>query len=386
MTMSKILKHFLLIAVSLFSLVVITINENRVSELYWERSDFQNAYYIDEDYNLAIRKNANLRYEFYDSSKFTSYVNSDDNLPCATIAGYHFRLEEKQNPKKWDKYDVIPEWNFFINVYETNLPIESCDSYFDGITKGVIASLGDSQSVLRSEYENYPTLKHYDVVDDEPANTIVVVTNNLAYHITAIDTSELDELNVLLNNLNFDIPSEITSLPWIMIVSIIILEICLILEVIMSARDIKRIGDINKVARVFTIFTFAMICAYTIASLVHTIVFNINLRYFFDEYYLAFIWIYTGVILSLVILYNRLMNHSDSNRGVGFILPDRWKARLKDSTMSRLIVIVVCYPCLIALILAGFMAVPFVFIVYLLFLLGYIITHSVRWILSGSIK
>ena len=71
--MSKILKHFLLIAVSLFSLVVITINENSVSELYWERSDFQNAYYIYEDYTLAIRKNANLKHEFYDSSKFASY-------------------------------------------------------------------------------------------------------------------------------------------------------------------------------------------------------------------------------------------------------------------------------------------------------------------------
>lgn len=385
MTMSKILKHFLLIAVSLFSLVVITINENRVSELYWERSDFQNAYYIDEDYNLAIRKNANLRYEFYDSSKFTSYVNSDDNLPCATIAGYHFRLEEKQNPKKWDKYDEIPEWNFFINVYETNLPIESCDSYFDGITKGVIASLGDSQSVLRSEYENYPTLKHYDVVDDEPANTIVVFTNNLAYHITAIDSSELDEVYTLLRNLIFNIPTVIDSIPWIAIVFIILLQLSLLVEVILCIRNLKGLGYDNKVARGFALFAFVMLCAYFIASIVYSVIAIIDVWEYCQEEYIC-IWIFSGLVFFLSALFNKLLSESHLHTGVAFILPQRWKSRLKDSAISRLIIVVVCYPCLIALILAGFMAVPFVLIVYLLFLLGYLVTRSVRWIITGSIK
>lgn len=386
MTMSKILKHFLLIAVSLFSLVVITINENRVSELYWERRDIQNAYCIDEDYNLAIRKNANLRYEFYDSSRFTSYVNSDDNLPCATIAGYHFRLEEKQNPKKWDKYDEIPEWNFFINVYETNLPIESCDSYFDGITKGVIASLGDSQSVLRSEYENYPTLKHYDVVDDEPANTIVVFTNNLAYHITAIDSSEFDEVYTLLRNLIFNIPTVIDSIPWIAIVFIILLQLSLLVEVILCIRNLKGLGYDNKVARGFALFAFVMLCAYFIASIVYSVIAIIDVREYCQEEYIICIWIFSGLVFFLSALFNKLLSESHLHTGVAFILPQRWKSRLKDSAISRLIIVVVCYPCLIALILAGFMAVPFVLIVYLLFLLGYLVTRSVRWIITGSIK
>ena len=384
--MSKILKHFLLIAVSLFSLVVITINENRVSELYWERSDFQNAYYIDEDYNLAIRKNANLRYEFYDSSKFTSYVNSDDNLPCATIAGYHFRLEEKQNSKKWDKYDEIPEWNFFINVYETNLPIESCDSYFDGITKGVIASLGYSQSVLRSEYENYPTLKHYDVVDDEPANTIVVFTNNLAYHITAIDSSEFDEVYTLLRNLIFNIPTVIDSIPWIAIVFIILLQLSLLVEVILCIRNLKGLGYDNKVARGFALFAFVMLCAYFIASIVYSVIAIIDVWEYCQEEYIICIWIFSGLVFFISALFNKLLSESHLHTGVAFILPQRWKYRLKDSAISRLIIVVVCYPCLIALILAGFMAVPFVLIVYLLFLLGYLVTRSVRWIITGSIK
>lgn len=384
--MSKILKHFLLIAVSLFSLVVITINENSVSELYWERSDFQNAYYIYEDYTLAIRKNANLRYEFYDSSKFTSYVNSDDNLPCATIAGYHFRLEEKQNPKKWDKYDEIPEWNFIINVYETNLPIESCDSYFDGITKGVIASLGDSQSVLRSEYENYPTLKHYDVVDDEPANTIVVFTNNLAYHITAIDSSESDEVYTLLRNLIFNIPTVIDSIPWIAIVFIILLQLSLLVEVILCIRNLKGLGYDNKVARGFALFAFVMLCAYFIASIVYSVIAIIDVWKYCQEEYIICIWIFSGLVFFLSALFNKLLSESHLHTGVAFILPQRWKSRLKDSAISRLIIVVVCYPCLIALILAGFMAVPFVLIVYLLFLLGYLVTRSVRWIITGSIK
>lgn len=385
--MARLLKHILLFAVSLISLIVLTVNYFNIQDSYYERQSYVQDYDVYDAYKISIKENSNLSYKLCDENDLAEYSNHIANMPCAVFKGNYYRKEANKNPEHmWDKWRTIPEWDFFINVYETGLPIESASSYLKGISKGIDSSGMDLNSVQYDSHQGFPALRYCDVVNNSHANTIVVVTNNLAYHITAIDTSELDELNVLLNNLNFDIPSEITSLPWIMIVSIIILEICLIFEVIMSARDIKRIGDINKVARVFTIFTFAMICAYTIASLVHTIVFNINLRYFFDEYYLAFIWIYTGVILSLVILYNRLMNHSDSNRGVGFILPDRWKARLKDSTMSRLIVIVVCYPCLIALILAGFMAVPFVFIVYLLFLLGYVITHSVRWILSGSIK
>lgn len=385
--MARLLKHILLFAASLISLIVLTVNYFNIQDSYYERQSYVQDYDVYDAYKISIKENSNLSYKLCDENDLAEYSNHIANMPCAVFKGNYYRKEANKNPEHmWNKWRTISEWDFFINVYETELPIESASSYFKGISEGVDSFGMDLNSVQYDSYQGFPTLRHCDLVNNISANTIVIVTDNLSYHITAIDASEIDELDVLLNNLNFDIPSEITSLPWIMIVSIIILEICLIFEVIMSARDIKRIGDINKVARVFTIFTFAMICAYTIASLVHTIVFNINLRYFFDEYYLAFIWIYTGVILSLVILYNRLMNHSDSNRGVGFILPDRWKARLKDSTMSRLIVIVVCYPCLIALILAGFMAVPFVFIVYLLFLLGYVITHSVRWILSGSIK
>lgn len=385
--MARLLKHILLFAASIISLIVLTVNYFNIQDSYYERQSYVQDYDVYDAYKISIKENSNLSYKLCDENDLAEYSNHIANMPCAVFKGNYYRKEANKNPEHmWDKWRTISEWDFFINVYETELPIESASSYFKGISEGVDSFGMDLNSVQYDSYQGFPTLRHCDLVNNISANTIVIVTDNLAYHITAIDASEIDELDVLLNNLNFDIPPEITSLPWIMIVTIIILEICLIFEVIMSARDIKRVGDINKVARIFTIFTFAMICAYTIASLVHTIVFNINLRYFFDEYYLAFIWIYTGVILSLVILYNRLMNHSDSNRGVGFILPDRWKARLKDSTMSRLIVIVVCYPCLIALILAGFMAVPFVFIVYLLFLLGYVITHSVRWIIAGSIN
>lgn len=386
MTMSKILKHFLLIAVSLFSLVVITINENSVSELYWERSDFQNAYYIYEDYTLAIRKNANLKHEFYDSSKFASYVNSDDNLPCATIAGYHFRLEEIQNPKKWDKYDEIPEWNFFINVYETNLPIESCDSYFDGITKGVIASLGDSQSVLRSEYENYPTLRHYDVVDDEPANTIVVFTNNLAYHITAIDSSEFDEVYTLLKNLSFNIPTVIDSIPWIAIVFIILLQLSILVEVILCIRNLKGLGYDNKVARGFVLFAFVMLCAYFIASIVYSVIAIIDVWEYCQEEYIICIWVFSGLVFFLSAFFNKLLSESHLHTGVAFILPQRWKVRLKDNKISRTIVIFICYPCLISLAAVGFLAIPFVLFVYILFRIMYVIKSAVKWVVSGSMQ
>ena len=385
--MAKLFKHIILFVVCLCSLFVLTINYFEADEKHYTRRSFESNYSVYDIYKLAFRENSNLSYKLYDENDLAEYSNHIANMPCAVFRGNHYRKEANEKPEhKWDEWRTIPEWDFFINVYKTGLPIESASSYFKGISEGVDSLRMDLNSVQYDSYQGFPTLRYCDEVNNISANTIVVVTDNLAYHITAIDASEYDELDVLLNNLRFDIPPEITSLPWIMIVSIIILEICLIFEVIISARDIKSVGDINKVARVFTIFTFIMICAYTIAVMIHSIVFNINLRHFFDESYLIFIWIYTGVMLSLVILYNRLMNYSHSNSGVGFILPDRWKSRLKDSAISRLIVIVVCYPCLIALILAGFMAVPFVFIVYLLFLLGYVITHSVRWILSGSIQ
>ena len=95
-TMSKILKHFLLIIVCIFSLVVITINLDSLEDIYRTRRDFIISNNILEDCNLAVDKYANLSYESYDPLQFASYVNSNDNLPCATIAGYHYRLEEKK--------------------------------------------------------------------------------------------------------------------------------------------------------------------------------------------------------------------------------------------------------------------------------------------------
>ena len=385
--MARLLKHILLFAASLISLIVLTVNYFNIQDSYYERKSYVRDYDVNNAYKIAIKKNSNLSYKLYDENDLATYSNHIDNMPCAVLYGNHYRKEVNKKPEhKWDKWRTIPEWDFFINVYETGLPIESASSYFKGISKGIDSSGMDLNSVQYDSHQGFPTLRYCDVVNNSHANTIVVVTNNLAYHITAIDTSELDELNVLLNNLNFDIPSEITSLPWIMIVSIIILEICLIFEVIMSARDIKRIGHINKVARVFTLFTFVMICAYAVASIIHTYVAINDLKGFYNGDHIPFIWLYPGVVFSLVLLYHRLIKATNSNTGVGFVLPVRWKSRLKDSAISRLIVVVVCYPCLIALILAGFMAVPYVLIVYLMFLLCYVITHSVKWIVAGSIN
>ena len=131
--MSKIIKHFVLLIVSICSLVVITINEYSVYEIDSTRKNFVSENILFEDYNFAIRKEVNLKYESYDPLQFASHVNSSDNLPCATIAGYHYRLEEKKNPTKWDEYDVIPEWNFFINIYKTNLAIDDILLLFIGI-------------------------------------------------------------------------------------------------------------------------------------------------------------------------------------------------------------------------------------------------------------
>lgn len=99
MYMSKNLQHIILIVVSLFSLVFITINEDKIDDTYYTRSNFQSTYHIYEDYNFAISKNANLKYESYDNSEFASHINSCDNMPCTIIAGHHFRLEKKENQR-----------------------------------------------------------------------------------------------------------------------------------------------------------------------------------------------------------------------------------------------------------------------------------------------
>ena len=385
--MARLLKHILLFAASLISLIVLTVNYFNIKDSYYERQSYVQDYDVYDAYKISIKENYNLSYKLCDENDLAEYSNHIANMPCAVFKGNYYRKKANKNPEHMgDKWRTISEWDFFINVYETELPIESASSYFKGISEGVDSFGIDLNSVQYDSYQGFPTLRHCDLVNNISANTIVIVTDNLAYHITAIDASEIDELDVLLNNLNFDIPPEITSLPWIMIVTIIILEICLIFEVIMSARDIKGVGDINKVARIFTIFTFAMICTYAVASIIHTYVAINDLKGFYNGDHILFIWLYPGVVFSLILLYHRLIKDSNSNTGVGFVLPVRWKSRLKDSAISRLIVVVVCYPCLIALILAGFLAVPFVLIVYVLFLLGYVITHSVRWIIAGSIN
>ena len=385
--MARLLKHILLFAASLISLIVLTVNYFNIKDSYYERQSYVQDYDVYDAYKISIKENYNLSYKLCDENDLAEYSNHIANMPCAVFKGNYYRKKANKNPEHMgDKWRTISEWDFFINVYETELPIESASSYFKGISEGVDSFGIDLNSVQYDSYQGFPTLRHCDLVNNISANTIVIVTDNLAYHITAIDASEIDELDVLLNNLNFDIPPEITSLPWIMIVTIIILEICLIFEVIMSARDIKRIGHINKVARVFTLFTFVMICAYAVASIIHTYVAINDLKGFYNGDHIPFIWLYPGVVFSLVLLYHRLIKATNSNTGVGFVLPVRWKSRLKDSAISRLIVVVVCYPCLIALILAGFMAVPYVLIVYLMFLLCYVITHSVKWIVAGSIN
>lgn len=384
--MSKIIKHFVLLIVSICSLVVITINEYSVYEIDSTRKNFVSENILFEDYNFAIRKEVNLKYESYDPLQFASYVNSSDNLPCATIAGYHYRLEEKKNPTKWDKYDDIPEWNFFINIYKTNLAIDAAESYFSGVIKGVSETIGDVDSIRHSIYETYPTLQHSNIVDNEPANTIIIFTNNFAYHITAIDSTEDNELDTLLSHLSFDIPPAISILPWKLIALIILLHICLLVELLICVINLKRIGRDNKVARGFAIFTFVMICAYLIASIVHSTLAIFDVWYFYQDEYISGIWIYSGLVFFLSALFGKLLIESNLQTGVGFILPKRWKTRLKDNKMSRVIVILICYPCLITLTMAGFLAIPFVLIVYILFLLMYVITNAVKWIISGSIS
>lgn len=266
--MSKLLKHLFLIIVSICLLVVITINSYSLCEKYRTSKDFISSNYILEEYSLAIDKYANLSYESYDPLQFASIVNTSNNLPCATIAGYRYELVKKENSVKG--YTRIPEWNFFINVYETNLTIDSAESYFSGVIKGVTATIGNVDSIQRGMYENYPTLQYSDIVDNELANTIVIFTDKFAYHITAIDSKEYNELDTLLGRLSFDIPSVISSLPLEVIVLITLLEICLLIELLFCIRNLKSIGRDNKVARGFAIFTLTMICVYFIASIVHS--------------------------------------------------------------------------------------------------------------------
>lgn len=387
-TMSKILKHFLLIIVCIFSLVVITINLDSLEDIYRTRRDFIISNNILEDCNLAVNKYANLSYESYDPLQFATFVNSSDNLPCATIAGYYYRTElSKLSENSIKKYTRrIPEWNFFINVYETNLAIDSAESYFSGVIKGVAESIGNIDSIQHDMYENYPTLQYSDIVDNELANTIVIFTDNFAYHITAIDSTEDNELDTLLSHLSFDIPPAISILPWKLIALMILLHICLLVELLICVINLKRIGRDNKVARGFTIFTFVMICAYLIASIVHSTLAIFDVWYFYQDAYISGIWIYSGLVFFLSALFGKLLIESNLQTGVGFILPKRWKTRLKDNKMSRVIVILICYPCLITLTMAGFLAIPFVLIVYILFLLMYVITNAVKWIISGSIS
>ena len=387
-TMSKILKHILLIIVCIFSLVVITINLDSLEDIYRTRRDFIISNNILEDCNLAVDKYANLSYESYDPLQFATFVNSSDNLPCATIAGYYYRTElSKLSENSIKKYTRrIPEWNFFINVYETNLAIDSAESYFSGVIKGVAESIGNVDSIRHSIYETYPTLQHSNIVDNEPANTIIIFTNNFAYHITAIDSTEDNELDTLLSHLSFDIPPAISILPWKLIALIILLHICLLVELLICVINLKRIGRDNKVARGFAIFTFVMICAYLIASIVHSTLAIFDVWYFYQDEYISGIWIYSGLVFFLSALFGKLLIESNLQTGVGFILPKRWKTRLKDNKMSRVIVILICYPCLITLTMAGFLAIPFVLIVYILFLLMYVITNAVKWIISGSIS
>lgn len=387
MYMSIILQHIILIVVSLFSLVFITINEDKIDDTNYTRSNFQSTYHIYEDYNFAISKIANLKYESYDNSEFASHINSCDNMPCTIIAGHHFRLEEKRKPEKWDKYDVIPDWNFFINIYETNLPVKSAESYFAGIIKGITATLGDTESIQRGLYNlNYPTLLHPDVVGNEPANTIVIFTDNLAYHITAVDSSEYDEIEILLSSLSVNIPPEIVSPPIIAIVFVFLLHIFLLIELFLCVKSLKGIGSDNKVARGFSIFTFVMICAYLIASLVHSSIAIFDIIEYCDDDYITCTWIYSGSVFFLSVLLGKLLKHSHLQEGVGFILPRRWKTRLQDNKISRVIVVLICYPCLISLVATGFLAIPFVIFVYIVFLLLYLIAHAVKWIISGSIN
>lgn len=385
--MSKLLKHLFLIIVSICLLVVITINGYSLCENYRTSEDFISRNYILEEYSLAINKNAYLSYESYDPLQFASIVNTSNNLPSATIAGYRYRREENKNATSmWNKYDAIPEWNFFINVYETNLTIDSAEAYFSGVIKGVTATIGNVDSIQRGMYENYPTLQYSDIVDNELANTIVIFTDKFAYHITAIDSTEDNELDTLLSHLSFDIPPAISILPWKMIALIILLHICLLVELLICVINLKRIGRDNKVARGFAIFTFVMICAYLIASIVHSTLAIFDVWYFYQDEYISGIWIYSGLVFFLSALFGKLLIESNLQTGVGFILPKRWKTRLKDNKMSRVIVILICYPCLITLTMAGFLAIPFVLIVYILFLLMYVITNAVKWIVSGSIS
>ena len=245
-------------------------------------------------------------------------------------------------------------------------------------------SIGNVDSIQHDMYENYPTLQYSDIVDNEPANTIILFTNNFAYHITAIDSTEDNELDTLLGCLSFDIPSVIRSMPLEVIVLITLLEICLFIELLFCIRNLKNIGRDNKVARGFAIFTFAMICVYLLASIIHSAIAILNVGIFYD--YKEWIWIYSGLVFFLSTLFGKLLSESHSQTGVGFILPKRWKARLKDNKISRVIVILICYPCLIVLVMAGFIAIPYVLMVYILFLLMYVITNAVKWIISGSIS
>ena len=164
----------------------------------------------------------------------------------------------------------------------------------------------------------------------------------------------------------------------------ILLEICLLIELLICVRKLKSIGSDNKVARGFAIFTFASTCAYLIASIVHSAIAT-SVNNFCNSDYIECIWIYSGSVFFLSALFHKLSNDSHSQAGVGFIVPQRWKTRLQDNKISRIIVILICYPCLISLATAGFLAIPFVLFVYLAFLLIYLISRAVKWIISGSI-
>ena len=71
--MARLLKHILLFAASLISLIVVTVNYFDAKDSYYERESYARDYDVYDAYKIAVKKNSNLSYTLYDKNDLAAY-------------------------------------------------------------------------------------------------------------------------------------------------------------------------------------------------------------------------------------------------------------------------------------------------------------------------
>ena len=97
--MARLLKHILLFAASLISLIVLTVNYFNIQDSYYERQSYVQDYDVYDAYKISIKENSNLSYKLCDENDLAEYSNHIANMPCAVFKGNYYR-------KKADYYDL----------------------------------------------------------------------------------------------------------------------------------------------------------------------------------------------------------------------------------------------------------------------------------------